>query len=69
MPALVTKTIRIRLDQELDILMKYKGTSSALFRSLYDIFEKSETPGMEIIKLRKKLKEVVNGVDKAEIAG
>lgn len=62
MPALVTKTIRITQDQELELL-KYKGSSSYLFRSLYDIFASADNPGIEVLKLRKKIKEMLNGAN------
>ncbi len=60
MPALVTRTIRIREDQELELILKHKGSSGFLFRELLDIFWKSQIPGAEIYKLRKLLKENEN---------
>lgn len=59
MAPLVTKTIRITQDQELELASKFKGASSFLFRELFHIFSKSETPGIEIIKLRKKISEEI----------
>jgi len=61
MPALVTRTIRLREDQELELILKHKGSSGSLFRELLDIFWKAEVPGAEIYKLRKKIKENGNG--------
>jgi hypothetical protein len=61
MPPLQTKTIRIRLDQESTLSSaEYKGSVGFLFRDLLDIFLKSELPGAEIMKLRKKIKETNN---------
>lgn len=54
MAALVTKTIRITSAQENELrLAKYAGSSSFLFRELFEIFISSPTPGIDIIKLRK----------------
>jgi hypothetical protein len=61
MPALVTRTIRIREDQELEISTKYQGISGFLFRELYDIFAKEDMPGAAIMRLRKSIKENGNG--------
>ena len=61
MAPLVTKTIRITQDQELELVSKFKGTSSFLFRELFNIFSKSDTPGIAIIKLRQKIKEEEEG--------
>ena len=63
MPALVTKTIRIREEQELDLILKHKGQSSFLVRELLDIFWKADMPGAEIMRsLGKTLKENGNGM-------
>lgn len=57
MAPLVTKTVRLREDQEIELTNNYKLVSSSLFRRLFDIYLKSDMPGAEIIKLRKELRE------------
>lgn len=61
MAPLKTKTIRIRSDQDSELALLFKGNSGSLFRDLLDIFLKSELPGAEVMKLRKKIKEERNG--------
>jgi hypothetical protein len=58
MAPLKTKTIRVTEEQELDLSINYKDKSSFLFRELFDVFRLSETPGIAIIRLRQKIKEI-----------
>lgn len=56
MPQLVTKTIRITVEQNLELTSNYKEVSSFLFRELFRIYRESQTPGIEIMKLRNSFK-------------
>lgn len=60
MPPLQTKTFRIRKDQDEELSLKYKDKSSSLIRELLDIFSRSQIPGAEIMKLRKRMQEGEN---------
>jgi hypothetical protein len=61
MPALVTKTIRITQEQANELDLKYKGSSSFLFRELFDIWNRSLSgaqsfPTLEMQRLRQRIK-------------
>lgn len=56
MPPSVTKTVRIREDQANKLALEYAEVTSQLMRALLDIFWHSQYPGVEILKLRQRLK-------------
>jgi hypothetical protein len=56
MPALVTKTVRVRSDQESKMCVDHHERSSFLIRKLLDIFWESKTPGLDLVALRTNIK-------------
>ena len=56
MPALVTKTVRVREDQDYKMDRNHPSRTSFLIRELLDIFWESQTPGLDINALRNNIK-------------
>ena len=56
MPILTTKTFRITEAQAIKLSLENRRTCGELMRSLLEIYWNSPTPGIDVIKLRKVLK-------------